>query len=512
MAQIALYSGFFSGMEEVYRRVLEFTALIFTIPVVAYSAMPFYRHGLFQLRRGLNMDTPIAIAVLVAFGVSFHSTLVGAGETYYDSVVMFTFLMLGARYLERRLRYTLAVEDGVLAALPKEATFVVDGALEQRGVEEIAEGDRLWVAQGAMLPADGLLESDSAVVEEAPITGESDWRRRSGGDRLYAGTFNRGPAIEMLAAGHVGDAYLAQIEKLSNAALDEKHRLKNLADLVARVFVPTILGLSAMTYVGWYWVDPSIAFPAALAVLVVSCPCALSLAIPAAVTAALARLRQLGVLVKNSRALELLPRVTSVLFDKTGTLTSGLRVARVTPAGGRSPDECLRIAGALQSHSSHALSRAFPEERSMDVTEISICGNGVFGNVGDSVVRVGSAEFCGMREIEAGQKAVYMSVDGAPAAVFEIEQAVRKEAGDAVRWFTDEGIRVCLSSGDDPQHCSPVAAALGIDFDARQRPEDKVEAVNALPGRRCLSATASTTFLPSRPRRSRCRPWRRATW
>lgn len=477
MAHIALYAGFFSGIEDSYRRILEFTALLFCIPVVSYCALPFYYNGLVRLRRGVNMDTPIASAILIAFGVSYYNTLNGSGDVYYDSVVMFTFLILGARYLDQRLRLRLELEDALLAALPNESTLVVDGEIRQVPTRSVVPGNVLWIGEGAQLPVDGTLDADHALLDEALLSGESEWRTRTRDELIRAGTYNRGPAFRLNATSTLDDSCLAEIDQLAAAALDDKHALAHLADKVARVFVPAILLIATATYCFWRLFDPAQALSATLAVLVVSCPCALSLATPAALSAALARLRQAGVLVKNSRALERLAQTDAVLFDKTGTLTAAnLQIADVIPLTDRTREECLHLAGALQAHSSHPLAGAFPATAAASVRNVKlVAGRGVQGCVDNRNVHVGDAEFCNCEPLAHGNnKTVYLAVDGVPTAVFCIDQPLRKDAEQTVAALRDHGLAVAIASGDDETHCRRVANALQIDYAAAQGPAAKV--------------------------------------
>ncbi len=418
MVQVALYAGAFQGIDEGVRRLLEYTALLFSIPVVVYSATPFFVSAFSAIRHGLNMDAPIALAVAIAFCVSLVNTVSGSGEVYYDSVVMFTFLMLGARYLEQRLRYRLGVEDSLQASMPRFATQIDAGQQHRVEVANLRVGDHLWIAEGEQIPVDGIVSSDVAVIEEALLTGESDWCQRGQGDPVYAGTLNRGVGFELQVTAILAESRAAEIDNLANTALDAKHNLARLADKVARVFVPSILVLAASTFAGWMMFAPEHALSAALAVLVVSCPCALSLATPAALTAALTRLRQGGVLVKNSRALEVIGKVHHVFFDKTGTLTyPQARIEGVHTLGIYSEADCRRYASALQAHSSHPLALAFKDPAVTPANQVTlVTGEGVKGEVEGHWVQIGKAQFCGMSETQHNNKLVYLALDQQPHA------------------------------------------------------------------------------------------------
>ncbi len=475
MAQIALYAGAFQDMTPAYSRILEFTSLLFCIPVVAYSAMPFFVSGVKSLRTGLNMDTPIALAIAVAFLVSLYATLNGSGHVYYDSVVMFTFLMLLARYFEQRLKHRLAAEDSLLAALPKTARVHMNDGWQQVPLSELAVGMTLSVGEGEQVPADGLLQDDQASIDEANLTGESDWVRKSLGALIHAGTFNRGPGFTMEVTAIGESMRIRQIDHLATTALDSKHRLARLADTVARYFIPSILSISATTFAVWWWVDPAVALPAALAVLVVSCPCALSLATPAAITAGLAVLRQCGVLVKNTQVLERAHCIDTACFDKTGTLTSPeFRLTSQHTLPEYSAEQCLRLARALQARTNHPLAAAFKATVVADAQDVEIVPNqGVMGIVDGHQVKVGTATFTGFSEQNSIEKIVYLAIDEQPAAWFTVAAPVRADAQQAVLALKERDIQVQMISGDTDANCQRVARALQIDYSAGMTPEAK---------------------------------------
>lgn len=480
MVQIALYAGAFHGIEEGMRRLLEYTALLFCVPVVTYAAVPFFRSASVSLRHGVNMDVPIALAIAIAFVASLASTLRGVGEVYYDSVVMFTFLMLGARYLEQRLRHRLGVQESLQASMPQQGRVISGGQQRQVLLEQINTGDELWIAEGDRIPLDGVVASDHAVLEEALLTGESDWTTHPCGDQVYAGTLNRGAGFRLTVSADLANSRVAEIDRLANTALTAKHNLARLADHVARIFVPSILLIAAATYAIWTALAPDQAFSSALAVLVVSCPCALSLATPAALTAALTRLRRTGILVKNPRALEIASDVAHVYFDKTGTLTSPrTHIQSVHLLGGLSEQCCRRYADALQTHSAHPLADAFKHDRASAQAAAPalqarlVAGQGVAGIVDGHDVRIGSAEFCACATHDEPGKAVYLSVDGEPAAQFIVANDIRADAKDTVDALHASGLTAHMLSGDSEQHCARIARDIGIEYIAGSLPEAK---------------------------------------
>jgi P-type Cu2+ transporter len=487
MFALALYAGAFVGMDEADRRLFEFASLAFCIPVVGYSAMPFFTSALKSLRTGLNMDVPISLAIFFAFVVSLLNTLSGTGEVYYDSVVMFAFLLLGARYVDDRLKARFEDANLTLSALPERALVIADdGSMTPVPLAAIVPGTRIWVEQGNQLPLDGDIAAGEVALDESALTGESVPVRRGIGERAFAGTMNRGAGFELITTAVVDQTRIATIADLASRAQADKPAAARLADRIARRFVPGVLLLAAVTWLGWQWADPSQAFVAMLTVLVVSCPCALSLATPATVTAAMTWLRQNGVVLTRSDPLEQMANIDAAIFDKTGTLTVHDPVlTRIDwlddPGDGLTRDELTAVAAALELRANHPLARAFRElaSNATAVSEVAVVtGAGIEGRYRSHAVRVGHARFCGSDDPD--QHAVFMSVDGLPVARFTISDPVRADAAAAIAGLQRAGIHVTMVSGDAPERCAELARELGIDFAARQAPETKLQIIRAL--------------------------------
>ena len=488
MAAIALYAGAFEGIEPAYERLLQYTSLLFSIPVVCYSAVPFFTSAITSISRrgGLNMDVPIALAIAIAFSVSLASTLTGSGEVYYDSVVMFTFLLLGARYIDNRLQHRFDISSQLLAALPSSAWRLSGEAREAVPIADLKAGDRIWVQEGAQVPVDGTLCRGSASLDEALLTGEADWVEKQPQDPLYAGTLNRGAGFTMTAGRTFDQSRIADIAQLAEQAEVGQADITRLTDRIAGIFVPSVLGLAALTFIGWQLVDPSKAVLAALTVLVVSCPCALSLATPAALTAAMTRLRQLGVVLTSSQTLERAADIDRVYIDKTGTLTVDAPVIELCTVldPGRTTAECLSLAARLQQHSSHPYARAFrgfesAESRNIDLSEVRVdTGQGVAAVLADGArVRIGSADYVGLPGRSTDDRAVYLRHDGRVWARFDLSNQIRSDARAAVLAMQSLGIAPVMLSGDSAERCAEIADALGIDYLARQTPEAKLAAI-----------------------------------
>ena len=487
MIHVALYAGFFQGMESSIHQLLSLAAMIFCIPIVTYSAKPFFVRGLLGAWRRsspINMDTPIALAIGLAFLISSVNTISGAGEVYFDSVAMFTFLMLGARYLDQRLRAKLQVADALADNLPKRVLSWP--SLKEIQLEHVQVDDELWINEGKQLPVDGTLASTRARLDCTLLSGESEPRQLSYGDPVYAGTINAGPGFILRTQALRGDTRVAAIDRIAAEAAREKKDLSRLADQVARIFVPVILSLAALTYVGWSlfnWsviggVDP---ISAALAVLVISCPCALSLATPAAINAALANLRQRGLLVRHSQILELANKFKHVVFDKTGTLTQPFSSLTDKEQLGDVPiAQCLSIAASLERHSSHPIARAFkPFDNATSVEHPSVDREGITGQIGDHEYAIGNSQYCG---IEGSSADVFLTQDSLPIARFSIARQLRSDTFSTVQALRDEGLKVHLLSGDEHTRCKEVADTLMIPYRAKEEPESKQTYVNALDG------------------------------
>jgi len=493
MAAIALYAGALDGIEPAYERLLQYTSLLFTIPVVCYSAIPFFTSALSGLQKGgrLSMDVPIALAIAIAFTTSLFATLSGEGEVYYDSVVMFTFLLLGARYIDNRLQHRFELTGHLLAALPKTAWRLDDGTQRSVGIAELMPGDDVWVPEGAQVPVDGTLADSRALLDEAMLTGESDWVDKQQNTEVYAGTLNRGPAFAMRARSTVDQSRIADIAQLAEQAEVRDANITRLTDRIAGIFIPTVLGLATVTFIGWQLIDPSRALIAALTVLVVSCPCALSLATPAALTAAMTRLRQLGVVLTNSQTLERVLDVDRVYIDKTGTLTTDTPGIERTEVLARDLDEqnCLAVAAELQRHSSHPYARAFHALASADRPPLSdvevVTGQGVRAQLeaegGRREVRIGSATFAGAGSATTGteDRDVYLAIEQRPVARFLLSNQIRPDAIASINTLKAQGVAPVMLSGDSENRCAETAAALDIDYLARQTPEAKLAAIRA---------------------------------
>ena len=492
MFAAVLYLGAVDPLDEVTRSVFRWLGFVVATPVVFYSARPFFAGAMRSLEsRRLGMDVPVAIAIAAIYAASLVEALRGGGHVYFDSVSMFVFLLLAGRYLEMRARHRAGELTDALARLapPYAERRREDGTLERVGLHELAVGDRVHVAEGGLVPADGVLDGTSCRVNEALLTGESASVTRSRGDRLIAGSVvEDGPAE--LRVDRVGaDTTLAGVAALVDRAQAERPQLARAGERAATRFVARVLALTAVTIAAWSLVDPSRAFTAALAVLVVSCPCAFALAVPAALTRALAVLAGRGVLVVRPDAIEELAGATHVVFDKTGTLTEPmLALAGIETRPGLSSDAALALAASLARESRHPAARAIAaactdHDAGAAVDTRIHAGRGIDAMVGTRRLRLGRPDFAlAGRVVPLDHDDVVVLADDAGAlAVFRLEERLRPGARAAIDALRSQGLTVLISSGDAARKVEAVAGQLGVrEWRARQLPADKLAWLAAL--------------------------------
>ncbi len=514
MIAVALYFGEAGQMQAVYERFLRWVSLLLTAPIVLYSAQPFYAAAWRDLRAGsLGMDVPVTLGVFGAFAASAWATVTGTGDVYFESAAMFVFLLLGARFLEAagRRRALYAVER-LARATPRAATRIV--AVEGNEREEtipamdLRPGDRVRVRPGEPIPADGRVVAGASSVDESLLTGESRPLAKGPGARVVGGSLNVESPLDIEVTQVGQDTVLSQILQLLERAQSERPRVALLADRAAGRFVAGVLILAAGTGLGWWWVGSPHWLQIAIAVLVVTCPCALSLATPAALTAATGRLAAGGVLVTRGNALEGLGQVRHVGFDKTGTLTEGRpRLERIEPFAGSDPADLLRQAAALEQHSEHPVARAIVQaarERGLTgpaAGELrNTPGAGIEGRVEGTHLALGHAQFV-QAFLERHGHASEIPDPGAPPdatvallasshsgllGALILRDRLRPEAREALAALRDLGLEVWLLSGDRRAAASAQAASAGIAEDhvlAERTPEGKLQALRRLRSR-----------------------------
>jgi Cu2+-exporting ATPase len=501
MLSAGLYAGGFQGIEADYRDFLRWMSLILTTPIVFYSAQPFFTSAWRDLRtRRLGMDVPVSLAIGSAWAASGWATFRGSGEVYFDSACMFTFFLLLGRFLEQRARLRAdSATRALLRGLPRTAVRLAGEDEEVVPVRALRRDDRVLVKPGAMVPADGQVVEGKSNVDESLVTGESLPRPKARGAPLIGGTQNIDSPLIFSVTQTGPDSFLSAVIELRDRASAEKPPVVMLADRVARRFAAGVLSAAALVGLIWWWISPADAFSITLSVLVVTCPCALAIATPAALTCANNALARSGVLVTRGHVLETLSRITHVIFDKTGTLTAGRlsvrseRTLREIPEG-----KALGIAAALERHSEHPIAAAFTRlaaERGIRLPPVrsvrAVTNQGLEGILEGRVFRIGRpawvAAQCDTRKRPDPPAAkgmwVLLGDESGPLSWFDLNDPVRPEAPGVIAALRDRGLSLGLLSGDPSLAVQRLAAELGIEQAVEGAlPEEKLRRMRNLQG------------------------------
>jgi len=493
MFAVPLYIGESSGMEADIRELLRLVSMLVSVPVALYAGWPFYQGAWQAIRaRSISMDVPVSIGIVLAFVASVWNALRHQGEVYFDSVTMFVFFLSLGRYVEMIARHRAgSVADALARLAPVTARRAHGAAVEDVQAVELQPGDEILVRTGEVFAADGSVIEGDGRVDESMLTGESTATPKPVGATVHAGTHNLGAPLRVQVTAVADRTVLAGIVALLERAQAERPRLAKAADRAAAWFLGRILFGAAAVFAIWWFVDPTRAFPAALAVLVVTCPCALSLATPAAIAAATAALARRGVLVAHSDALETLARATHILWDKTGTLTRGLiRVEEIRTFADLTETDCLRLAVALERMSEHPIAKAFLASGSPGTTasEVEVvAGQGLEGSVDGRRLRIGSPSFAAglsaarvPAALEGESWVCLGGLDGLLAA-FRLTDQLRPEAGECVAQLAQLGLASEIASGDEAVCVARIAERSGVTSHAsRLRPEEKLARLKAL--------------------------------
>ena len=492
MLAIALYSGDFSGMDEALRNYLRWASLLLTLPVIFYSASGFFISAWRELKiKRLGMDLPISLTLGLSFIASVWATVTQSGEVYFDTVTMFVFFLLTGRYLEMVARHKAsAAADALVKLLPTIAARINEkGEEDMVPVIELCAGDLVRVRPGESVPADGVVIEGRSSVDESLLTGESLPSGRGVGDVLIGGSVNVESPLLMRVDKVGADTMLSSILRLLDRAHAEKPRIGEIADRAAQWFVLGLLIVSVLVG-AWWWVhEPARAFWIVIALLAITCPCALGLATPAALTAATGHLTRLGLLVTRGHALETLAKVNHVVFDKTGTLTYGkLNLEKILPldGSGLNAQQVLHHAAALERASEHPVAKAILAQAPEGIAAESITalpGQGIEGWIDGRRYRLGHADFAmGLSQKaspaapEASGTLVLLADEHQALGWLVLRDQARDEAHDVILELKSRGIKISLLSGDRPAEAQRMGASLGIkQVFGGLHPQDKLE-------------------------------------
>jgi P-type Cu2+ transporter len=458
--------------------LMRWASLALALPVVFYSAWPFFAGAWRDLRAGrLGMDVPVALGIAVAFGASLAATLRGAGEVYFDSVTMFVFLLLLGRYFEILARQRAGGALSHLARLTPEFAnrlrdFPRSLESERVAVAALAAGEVVLVRPGETFPADGLVAQGVGAASEALVSGEASPVAKSPGSTVIAGSSNLSSPLFVKVTRIGPDTLLSSILRLADHAAAERPRLIRLADRAVSWFIACVIALAGVA--AWYWAaeDPARALPAFVAVLVATCPCALSLSAPIALTVAVGEFAKGGIVIARSRAVEALATADDVVFDKTGTLTRGeLRLKEVAVLGGSSRERCLAIAAGIEAASEHPVGKALADAaRGLGAGDIrNFPGVGMEAVIEGSRYRIGTLRFAGelfpgaMPDDDPGvDTVVWLGGESGLLASFRLGDEVRRNAEEALAMLQTMGVRVHLVSGDGESAVREITQRLNL--------------------------------------------------
>ena len=493
-------------------QLLRWASWVLSLPVVLFSCRPFFAAAWNDLRqRRIGMDLPVAIGMLGTFAVSSLGTFEPDGpfgaEVYFDSLTMFVFFLLMGRWMELRMRErTAGALEAVLNRLPDSVRRRTSDGWERVSIRRLMVGDLVEVLPGEALPGDGTVVQGQTEVDEALLTGESRPLGRRPGDAVIAGSHNLSGRIEVRVEQVGAATRYAQIVTLMESASAHKPAMAELADRLAKPFLVAVLLAAMAAALAWWPQGPAHAIMVAVAVLVVTCPCALSLATPAAMLATAGALARSGVLVRRLQALQSLSEADTVVFDKTGTLTlDSFSVAQVRLRQGLDEDEAWALAERMAMPSLHPVSRAIAAQArqrrleqghggqapawpdTWQLTEypgLGVCVQSPAGQdpaEGRRLLRWGSARFCDAPVLPQERLQVSLADEAGWLATFELQETLRPEAAAVVRALQQRGLAVQVLSGDAPGAVAPVAQSLGItQFRGGCSPQDKLQALRAL--------------------------------
>lgn len=514
MFAVPLYQGAATGMEEQYKFFIRLASLVFATAVISYSSRPFFTAAIRDLKaRHLTMDVPVSLAILLAFFASVWSTFNNGPEIYFDSVCMFTFFLLTGRYLEMRARHRMSqAGNNLLDLLPSSAIRLDNypSAPQEHiiNASDIDNDDILLIKPGQQIPADGEIIEGQSSIDEAALTGEYLPVSKTKGERVIGGTHNIESPLTIKVTASGANAQLSTIMQLLDRAQQEKPAIALFADKVASRFVAAVLIISSSVGLFWYFHSPEHAFWIALSVLVVTCPCALSLATPTALTSATAALREKGLLISKGHVLEGLNQIDRVVFDKTGTLTQGrMQIAAVASASSArfTPEQerdVINLAAALEQFSNHPLAKAFIKASSAEKREQHIFtdviqhpAQGIEGYLSETGEQyfLGHAKFvCDKTNITstnapqgtADQQWILFAkkpAEGSGHAVawFALTDTLRSGAKQLVDHLHQQGIKTAILTGDPSKAVEHTAELVGIsDVYKALSPEQKLEKAN----------------------------------
>ncbi|PCH94811.1 MAG: copper-transporting ATPase [Gammaproteobacteria bacterium] len=487
MIAVGLYFGAFTDMAEHNKVYLRWVSFILAVPIATYGAFPFYIGAINALKlKRLSMDVPVSIAIILAFSASVWATITTQGEVYFESVSMFTFLLLIGKFLEFRARsHAAQVSANLLKLMPMIATRIVGGNLfahdknekeELVAAKQLVKGDVVLIKPGETIPADGVILTGHSQINEAMLSGEQLPVTKKINDSVFAGTINSDGNLTVQVKQPSNKSFLSQLIRLSEQSQAHKPKLAKFSDKVAQYFIAIILIAAMATALYWQQHLPEEAFWITLSVLVATCPCALSLATPTALTCATTRLNRDGIMIKSAHVMETMPNIDCFAFDKTGTLTTGEfaldKIELINPNVNGitySTEKTLAIAAALEAHSEHPIAKPFAQYRDFTLKTESISvqsGRGVSGTVAGKNYKIGKPSWLSPLNAQASNESLMnascvLTLEDKVIAAFYLVDKIRADAKTIIKKLNANN-QTLLLSGDNQNACETLANALSV--------------------------------------------------
>ena len=488
LLSVSVWAGNASDITPATRDFFHWFSALVALPAAAYAGLPFFESAYRALKaKRVNMDVPISLGVLLALGVSLYETIISAHDVYFDSAVMLLFFLLAGRTLDLAMRRKTRALAGNIAALKAETADRIggDGTVRTVPAGAIEVGDTILVRPGARIAADGQIVSGASAVDQSLVTGETAPKAVAVGDQVYAGSINQGGTLTIAVTAPDGSSLIDEVQKLLDKATEARSKRLRIADKAAEIYAPAVHLTALVAAIGWFVAGAGIhqAIIVATTVLIITCPCALALAIPAVQVAASGALFRKGVFLNSGDAIERLAEVDTVVFDKTGTLTlpePGIaNVDEVPPA-------LLASAARLALSSHHPLAAALAARARGAAPFDAVAeapGQGISATIDGVAARLGSPDFCDV-DVPAGDATTTSVLAfrlGTESAIIRLHQRLRPGAAETIAALKARGLACLILSGDREDAVAPVAAAVGItDFAAGQKPADKIARLEAL--------------------------------
>ncbi len=490
LLSVSVWSGHAGDMPQSLQTLFHWLSAMIALPAVGYAGQPFFRSARSALSAGrLNMDVPISLGVILATAMSLFQTFRGSEQVYFDAAITLLFFLLIGRALDQhmRVRATGAAENLLGLRSPAASVVFADGHVERIATSDVMPGQRIRVTAGERIPVDGRIVQGTTEIDRSLMTGESVPLRAAMGDVVHCGTINLAASIDIEATAAAEDTLLADIARLMSTAEQTRGRYVRLADRAARLYAPAVHVLGATTFAGWLLAGHGweAALTSAIAVLIVTCPCALALAVPAVQVVATSRLFSRGVVIKVPDALERLSEVDTIAFDKTGTLTVGtpslVNAETIDPVA-------LAAAAALAAHSRHPYSLAVSEAariRRLAIANVigvnEVPGFGIRGTVNGFDVRLGSASFCEAETSLAKEPTIWVRLGSQAAVALSMHDALRPDAAAVLQHLRASGYSIEILSGDSRAAVELASNVLAVDASqSEMKPADKIARIDEL--------------------------------